>query len=156
MLKQASNLSDLRTAEFLSSLEEPDLIGQLPAFIHPIPTKIGRDEVRFLDAKGALTLPNPSFQNALLKAYVEFVHPYMPILELNDFLDTIYSADGVFGQVSLLLYQSVMFVASTYVDDKYLKQAGYPNRRTARKTFFHRVRVSSSSAYRKLPLRCAC
>lgn len=131
----------LRTAQFLNSLEEPDASSQLPAFIRPLPAKIAPEDVTYLHAKGALSLPSFSLQNALLSAYIEYVHPYMPLLELHDFLGMINARDGVYGQISLFLYQSVMFAATAFVDVKHLKEAGYANRKAARREFFYKARL---------------
>jgi hypothetical protein len=132
---------DVKTAQFLNSLEDPDALSQLPAFIRPLPSKIAAEDVSYLQLKGALTLPPLALQNALLRAYVEFVHPYMPLMELHDFLAAINSRDGLYGQVSLLLYQAVMFASTAFVDVKYLKDAGYPSRKAARKAFFQKTRL---------------
>lgn len=133
---------DVKTAQFLNSLEDPDALSQLPAFIRPLPSKIAADDVNYLQLKGALTLPHQPLQNALLRAFVEYVHPYMPLLELHDFLAAINSRDGLYGQVSLFLYQAVMFASTAFVDVRCLKEAGYPSRKAARKAFFQKTRVS--------------
>lgn len=119
-----------------------ELPDELPPFIKPLPSKIGPDERWYLAHKKALTLPSLPLQNALLRAYVEYVHPYMPLLELHDFLNVVNHRDGSAGQVSLFLYQSVMFVATAFVDEQHLKDAGFENRRAARKILFGRTRVS--------------
>ncbi|KAI1491075.1 transcription factor CTF1 [Biscogniauxia mediterranea] len=145
----AASLSDdtllpgatLKTAHYLNTLEEPDTLSQLPAFIRPLPAKIAPEDVSYLHTKGALSLPNPALQNALLRAYVEYVHPYMPLIDLHDFLSAVNSRDGLYGQISLFLYQSIMFAATAYVDVKYLKEVGYPNRKAARKAFFYKARL---------------
>ncbi|KAI0119443.1 transcription factor CTF1 [Daldinia grandis] len=131
----------LRTAQFLNSLEEPDASSQLPAFIRPLPAKIAPEDVTYLHTKGALTLPSLSLQNALLASYVEYVHPYMPLVELHDFLGMINARDGLYGQISLFLYQSAMFAATAFVDVKYLKDAGYTSRKAARREFFYKARL---------------
>ncbi|KAI1098996.1 fungal-specific transcription factor domain-containing protein [Jackrogersella minutella] len=137
----AATTGALRTAQFLNSLEEPDASSQLPSFIRPLPAKIAPEDVTYLHTKGALTLPSPSLQNALLTAYIEYVHPYMPLIELHDFLSMINARDGLYGQASLFLYQSIMFAATAFVDVKYLKEAGYANRKAARREFFSKARL---------------
>ncbi|OHW91581.1 cutinase transcription factor 1 beta [Colletotrichum incanum] len=132
---------DGRTSQFLASLDEPDLHAQLPAFVKPLPAKIAQEDVSYLHAKGALTLPALPLQNALLQAYIEYVHPYMPLLELYDFLAVINAQDGLCGQISLFLYQAVMFAATAFVDMKVLREAGYPTRKAARKAFFQKTRL---------------
>lgn len=141
--------TDNRTAQFLSSLEEHDSNAQLPAFVRALPSKIATDDVNYLHIKGALTLPNITLQNALLKSYVEYVHPYMPLMDLHEFLSIVNRRDGLNGQTSLFLYQAVMFSATAFVDMKHLREAGYSTRKAARKAFFQktRVRFTSNSPY---------
>lgn len=113
----------------------------LPGFISPLPGKMAPEDVVYLHSKGAFTLPDETLQRALLHAYVEFVHPYMPLLELNSFLQVVSSHDGSNGTISLLLYHAVMFAAASFVPAKYLKAVGFSRRREARKTFFMKARV---------------
>lgn len=131
----------------LSYLDEPneiDPLSLLPPWVKPLPDRIGQDEITYLQRKGALSIPDRPLQNALLQAYVEHVHPYMPLLELFDFLNVINAGDGQAGQISLLLYHAVLFAGSAFVNKKALAEHGYPNRKAARKIFFQRARVSLS------------
>ncbi|RYO79364.1 hypothetical protein DL766_008214 [Monosporascus sp. MC13-8B] len=132
---------DLRTAQFLNTLEEPDASSHLPGFIRPLPAKIAAEDVAYLSTKGALTLPTIPLQNALLRCYIEYVHPYMPLIDLNEFLTAVNSRDGLCGQISLLLYQAIMFSATAFVESKFLKDAGYPSRKAARKASFYKARL---------------
>lgn len=132
---------EARPAQFDTHFDSNGQSSCLAPFIRPLPVKIVSEDVAYLQAKGALTLPAAPLQNALLQAYVEFVHPYMPLLDLQDFLSPINSPDGSAGQISLLLYQAVMFAATAYVDVKWLQAAGYANRKAARKSYFYKTRV---------------
>ncbi|KAM0276456.1 hypothetical protein ACHAQH_006721 [Verticillium albo-atrum] len=136
-----SSFGDLRTSQFLASLEEPDLQAQLPAFVKPLPARIASEDVKYLHTKGALSLPPLPLQTALLQAYVEYVHPYMPLLDLREFLGAVNARDGLCGQVSLFLYQAIMFAATAFVDMKALKEAGYSTRKAARRSFFSKTRL---------------
>jgi hypothetical protein len=129
---------------FFGSLPQKSLGGDLPRFIKPLPAKIGPDEISYLERKGALTVPRGTLRSEMLRAYVEFVHPYMPLLDLHDFLSMIDSADGSKGKVSLILFQAVMFAGSAFVDMQYLRAAGYATRKEARKDFFQKTRVRES------------
>lgn len=139
--QQPASLGHGRTAQFLNSLELPDAGSQLPAFIRPLPAKIAPEDVQYLAIKGALTLPSISLQKALLHCYIEFVYPYMPLIDLRHFLSIVDRRDGVNGQTSLLLYQSIMFSATAFVDMKYLREAGFSSRKAARKAFFQKTRL---------------
>lgn len=129
---------------FLSNFGQKLPSGQLPRFIKPLPAKIGPDEISYLEKKGALTVPKGTLRSEMLRAYVEFVHPYMPLLDLHDFLTVIDRSDGSKGKVSLILFQAVMFAGSAFVDMSHLRSAGYATRKEARKDFFQKTRVSNS------------
>lgn len=146
---------NIRTTQFLSSFEEPEQGTQLPPFVRPLPTKIAAEDIKYLHVKGALTLPSLALQNALLQAYVEYVHPYMPLMDLHSFLSIINNRDGNNGQISLFLYQAVMFAASAFVEMKYLREGGYTTRKAARKSFFQKTRVSNLSL-KQLGMKFTC
>ncbi|KAH6626213.1 fungal-specific transcription factor domain-containing protein [Chaetomium sp. MPI-SDFR-AT-0129] len=112
-----------------------------PAFIKPIPDRILSEDRQYLVQKQVFSLPPLPLQNALLAAYVEFVHPYMPLLELQDLLRVINDRTGASGKLSLFLYHAVMFSATAFVDEILLKEAGYDSRRDARRAFFSRTRL---------------
>jgi hypothetical protein len=118
----------------------------LPCYIRPLPPRIMGEDVDFLQRKGALTVPDTRLRNELLRSYVQYVHPYMPLLDLKDFLQPIERNDGN-SPVSLLLFQAVMFAATAYVDMRFLHAQGFDNRKAARKFFFQRARVRQTRAY---------
>lgn len=115
---------------------------QIPSFIKPLPERIGEDEIAYLERKGALTVPAPALRNELLCAYVEYVHPYMPLLDLRDFVLAVEQKEGHYEKVSLILFQAVMFAGSAFVGMASLRLAGYASRKEARKDFFQKTRVS--------------
>jgi hypothetical protein len=129
-------------APFFGNIRQKSPSGDLPRFIKPLPAKIGPEEISYLEKKGALTVPKGTLRSEMLRAYVEFVHPYMPLLDLHDFLTVIDKQDGSNGKVSLILFQAVMFAGSAFVDMQYLHSAGYSTRKDARKDFFQKTRVS--------------
>ena len=111
----------------------------LPPYIKPLPTKLGYDEIVFLEKKGALTIPPVDLRNALLRSYAEFVHPYMPLINLHEIVEII-DHNGGLQTISLLLFQAIMFAGVATVDMRYLKSAGYSSRRDARREFFQKTR----------------
>ncbi|KAJ6145232.1 hypothetical protein N7470_009127 [Penicillium chermesinum] len=97
----------------------------LPDYIRGLPSRLQKEDVEYL---------------ALLKSYVHYVHPYMPLMDLEEFLQTIAQNDGT-QRISLLLFQAVMFVGMAFVDMKHVHAAGFQNRKQARKVFFQRARL---------------
>jgi hypothetical protein len=128
-------------APFFGSLPQKPTPGELPRFIKPLPAKIGPDEISYLEKKGALSVPRGTLRSEMLRAYVEFVHPYMPLLDLHDFLAMVDGRDETKGKVSLILFQAVMFAGSAFVDMDHLRAAGYASRKDARKDFFQKTRI---------------
>ena len=97
--------------------------------------------IEFLQVNGVFTLPSESLQTVLLQSFVECVLPSMPIIEWQDFLNSIYGHSR-HSPISLLLFHAVMFSATTFVDLKHLNEAGYLNRREAHESFFQKTKVS--------------
>ncbi|KAF5863412.1 hypothetical protein ETB97_010170 [Aspergillus alliaceus] len=112
----------------------------LPDYIRGLPPRLQKEDIDYLAMKGALTVPDVPLRNELLKAYIHYVHTYMPLLDLEDFLQTIVQNDGI-RRMSLLLFQAVMFAGTAFVDLKHLQAAGYSSRKVARKAFFQRARL---------------
>ncbi|KAJ5558153.1 hypothetical protein N7535_008369 [Penicillium sp. DV-2018c] len=114
--------------------------GYLPDYIRGLPTRLQKEDIDYLAAKGALTIPDATLRNELLKSYIHYVHTYMPLLDLEEFLQTIVHNDGI-HRISLLLFQAVMFAGVAFIDMKHLQAAGYQTRKVARKVFFQRARL---------------
>lgn len=114
---------------------------KLPEYIKPLPSRMTSVDIDYLFAKGALSLPDVPVRNALLRAYIEYVHPYMPLIEMNEVVQIIDEGNGETGRISLLLFQAIMFAGTAFVDMEYLRNGGYSNRKAARKAFFQKARV---------------
>jgi len=129
----------------------------LPRVFTSFPRHLDAADIAYLTSRDALTLPPEPAQIELLKAYIEFIHPIMPILDLEEFLSAVKyghaNHDGQQGrgiereiaskkQIPLLLFQAVMFAGVGVVSMKVLKEAGYASRESAERIFFSRARVS--------------
>lgn len=122
------------------SLPQPQPSCSLPLYIKPLPSKLEPEDILYLENKGALSIPDQQLRDELLKSYVEFIHPFMPLLNIHEFVATIDRNDGS-SPISLLLFQAVMFSAIASVDIRYLHSAGYATRRDARRAFFNKTRI---------------
>lgn len=124
----------------LASSPPPSLKHTLPTYINPLPSKMTSVDIDYLWAKSALLIPETPLRNSLLRAFIEYIHPYMPLLELHKVLQII-NDEGGSGSMSLLLFQSIMFAGTAFVDMDSLKRAGHRTRKAARKAFFQKARV---------------
>lgn len=133
----------------LQELIDPDFdpvieaVDDSPRFLKPLPSRIPAEDIEYLRSKGALTIPEPPLRNELLRAYVQWVHNFMPLLDLHEFLCSVAENDPD-ANISLLLFQAVMFAGTAFVDLEHLQAAGFATRREARKAFFMRARVRHS------------
>jgi hypothetical protein len=149
LLNSASIHGD-RTATRIASPPLPPapmLKHKLPDYLKPLPQRMTSVDIDYLFAKGALSLPDIPVRNALLRAYLEFVHPYMPLIEHHELLLIIEEGTGETGRISLLLFQAIMFAGTAFVDMDFLRNAGYTNRKAARKAFFQKARVSPACRF---------
>lgn len=112
----------------------------LPKYVPSIPNRILAEDVDYLQRKGAFLIPEVHLRNELLRCYVQYVHPYMPLLELQELLTAVGKSDGS-STISLLLFQAVMFAGTAYIDMRYLTAQGYDSRKAARKAFFQRAKL---------------
>ncbi|KAJ5096337.1 hypothetical protein NUU61_005693 [Penicillium alfredii] len=111
-----------------------------PRFLKPLPARVAPEDLEFLRFRGALSIPESGLRNELLRCYIQWVHSFMPVLNLQEFLRCVAENDPD-GNVSLLLFQAVMFVGTAFVDLKHLQAAGYSTRKSARNEFFTRLRL---------------
>ncbi|KAI2792011.1 hypothetical protein POX_b02043 [Penicillium oxalicum] len=111
-----------------------------PRFLKPLPDRIAPEDLEFLRFRGALSIPETSLRNALLRSYIQWVHSFMPVLNLQELLRCVAENDPD-GNISVLLFQAVMFVGTAFVDLKDLQDAGYSTRKSARESFYMRLKL---------------
>lgn len=137
-LSEGATLPDSQASPVASPVASPP--PPLPAYIKPFPVRFGHDDIIYLHNKGVLAIPDQELRNELLRCYAEYQHPFIPLLDWHRFVRIIDQNDGV-HQVSLLLFQAVMFTGVATVEMRLLKAAGYNTRREARRAFFDKTRL---------------
>lgn len=115
-----------------------------PRFLKPLPSRIAPEDLEFLRFRGALSIPESELRNELLRCYIKWVHSFIPVINLQEFLRCVAENDPK-GNISLLLFQAVMFVATAFIDFKHLQAAGYSSRKQARNAFYTPLRVGVGS-----------
>ncbi|KAL3450262.1 fungal-specific transcription factor domain-containing protein [Aspergillus insuetus] len=116
----------------------------LPCFIQSMAEDVPEEDLEYLQSKGVFSLPRSMLCRELLRAFVESVYPFLPVLDLASFLRAVISQDEANNDsqpVSLLLFHAVMFSATAFVDLKHLYKAGYATRKDAREQFYLRARA---------------
>jgi hypothetical protein len=113
----------------------------LPTYIMPLRPDLDSEVVHLLRQKKALSLPQQTAREALLGAYICYVHPFLPLLDLGPFLDAVQGKDES-NRVSLIFFQAVMFAAMSFVDISHIKREGFRHRKEGRRAYFNKVRVN--------------
>lgn len=122
----------------------PTCLQPMPCFVKPLPINMAVEDMEFLQSKGALTILDTTLREALIQAYLEHVHPLLPVINIEDFVESLIEDNNFNAKVSLLFLQAVMFAGSAYVDLGLLAAAGFKTRKEARTTLYQRVRVRTS------------
>lgn len=125
--------------DFISH-DDDDEEAEEPRFLKPLPSRVAREDVDYLQSRGALTIPETPLRNELLKAYVKWAYSSLPVLDLHSFLEAV-ATNAANANISLLLFQAVMFAGTAFIDINFLKAAGFKTRREARKAFFNNARL---------------
>lgn len=126
---------------FLGPHHSPGLqVKSTPDYVTKLPDRLAVEDVEYIERKGALCLPTARFRTELLKSYLLWVHPEVPVLDLDLFLRAIADNDGT-NPISLLLFHAVMFAGVAFVDTSHIHQEGYTTREAAREILFQRAKV---------------
>ncbi|KAL2864930.1 transcription factor domain-containing protein [Aspergillus lucknowensis] len=142
----AHSLALANMVSTVQDLLDPDfdplvaILDEEPRFLKPLPSRVSPEDLEFLRFRGALCIPEVGLRTELLRCYIKWVHSFLPVLNLQEFLRCIAENDSE-GNISLLLFQAVMFVATAFVDLKHLQAAGFTTRKSARNTFYTRLRL---------------
>ena len=113
----------------------------LPSYFEAVPKHLEPEDVQYLQSKGAFDIPSDRFRDAVLASYAEFVHPYTPLLDIDEFLCDIKNLRGRGHKISLLVFQAVMFAGTSHVDIKPLRHMGFLTRKAARRALYQRTKV---------------
>lgn len=116
---------------------------ELPPYLQPLRRDLAATDVDYIRSKGALSVPNVRLRNAIIRCYAEYMHPYIPLLDVEELLQI---ADpgidaSMIPKYSLLLFQCVMFAAVAFVDEALVKDEGYADLKMARNAFYQKSKV---------------
>jgi hypothetical protein len=112
----------------------------LPCYVKPIASTTPSAGVQYLLKKTAFKIPAVSHRNELLRCYIQYVHPFAPVVDLQQFLSPMWKNNAA-ERISLLLLHAVMFAGTAYINRCYLKAQGFKTRKAARAAYFTRVKL---------------
>ncbi|KAK0629368.1 fungal-specific transcription factor domain-containing protein [Bombardia bombarda] len=116
-------------------------------FLVPMPPikSLLPEDMAYLRAKGAFTLPPPQLRSALIRSYFHHVHPFSPILDPDGFI--LEYEKG--RMMSLLLLWSMFLAAASFIDTALLTDDFYPTRRALKHAMYQRAKALYDADYEK-------
>lgn len=122
-----------------ASIQGQISVANLPVYIRPASRELSADDLELLYRRGALSIPEDELRDQLLRAFILYVYPFLPVVDLREFLSAVEGNGST--RISLLLFQAVMFAGTAFVDLQFLIMAGFADRRAARLHFYNKVKV---------------
>ncbi|OQV09366.1 Fungal specific transcription factor domain-containing protein [Cladophialophora immunda] len=123
------------------------------------------DELHYLKNVGCFDIPPPHVLSALIDAYFTIFHPFFPVVQKSEFLQSIKSIEVSMttspnaahhaspaqnasspesaprnSHLSLLLLQAVLFIAIGVVPSEVISAAGFTSRKQARHAYYLKAR----------------
>ncbi|KAK7887791.1 hypothetical protein LTR67_009694 [Exophiala xenobiotica] len=112
----------------------------LPNFVKALPAHLTAEDAEYLRHKGIFHIPGTGCRNEILRAHFQFVHPLMPLLDVESFVGPMLQSSPS-EKISLLLLYAVLCSGAAHVEIGVLHAMGYQSRKAARKAFFDRARL---------------
>ena len=125
----------------LYSLAQPAL--SLPQYIERLPNSLSPEDVAFLSAKGAFSVPPRHILQVILCRYMEFVDPALPLLDVHATITAINDESGGSGSISILLLIAMIYAALPFVESKHVRGLGMESKLDARTQYYKKVKVRS-------------
>ncbi|CEI70621.1 hypothetical protein FVEN_g889 [Fusarium venenatum] len=106
--------------------------------------RLPEEDVDFLRHNRCFHLPSRNVQEEFIYQYFLYLHPYYPLINEKDFWDMYLDRDtdgATKKTMPLLVFQAMLFSASSFVSSAVLKNAGYTNVKVARSIFYRRAKL---------------
>lgn len=139
-VEQAADEVHVPDAELRTSQDASDSTQHLLPPFMKLPKRLGNEDLDYLKRKDALTIPSPLQRREIFEGYLYAVHPYMPMLDIATFSHALRDANNG-RQISLLLFQAVMFAGIHALKPASVRQLGFSSVKDAREAFFNRVKL---------------
>ncbi|KAF5667234.1 cutinase transcription factor 1 beta [Fusarium heterosporum] len=101
-------------------------------------------DVEFLNYNRCFHLPLRTIQEEFFNQYFLYLHTYYPLINEKEFWDMFMNRETGGDHTStmpLLVFQAMLFAASSFVSPVVLKNAGYTNVKVARNIFYRRAKL---------------
>ncbi|KAE8361516.1 fungal-specific transcription factor domain-containing protein [Aspergillus caelatus] len=102
--------------------------------------RLPASDIAYLDSQKCFNVPSGEFLETLISHYFLYVHPCLPVINEAEFWPVFRQRER--GKpFSLLLFQTMLFVASSYLPVEYVKRSGAQSIIALRDTFYKRAKL---------------
>lgn len=120
--------------------EDRRLTPSLPSYIKPLSSDLDFEDLMYLQKCGCFSFPPQELVLVILRRYAQFVHPLVPVLDLDEFIGIVQGT--ISKRVSLLLYHAVMCAGLAAVDTDTILQFNYASKAAARRKMYTKAKAS--------------
>ncbi|CAG9989424.1 unnamed protein product [Clonostachys byssicola] len=103
---------------------------------------LGPEDVAYLASQDCLVIPTGETLDHFLEMYFLHVHPLLPMINEGNFWKLYcHGPCEETDKVPLVLFQAILFAASSFVSEDVVKHLGFPHTRAARAAFYKRAKL---------------
>ncbi|PLB54958.1 hypothetical protein P170DRAFT_460931 [Aspergillus steynii IBT 23096] len=118
--------------------------------------QLGPVELSFLESQGCLQMPARHVTDSFVRNYFLYVHPCLPVIDEAAFWRQYQcSSTSQDERISLLVFQSMLFAASSFIPIDVAKQCGYDSLISARDELYRKSKLLYRSGVECDPLAIA-
>ncbi|KAK2670487.1 hypothetical protein RAB80_012909 [Fusarium oxysporum f. sp. vasinfectum] len=125
----------------IANICEPEGADKSGHFLLPngIVASLDPEDQEYLRRKGAFVFPEARIRDSLVRAYFHYVHPFFPIIDVQDFLPKHESA--TLDRVSAHLLWSMYLAACNFLVEDVVRAAGYATRKEMKRSIYRKAKA---------------
>ncbi|KFY08332.1 hypothetical protein V492_06324 [Pseudogymnoascus sp. VKM F-4246] len=133
----------------IGNICEPDGADKSGHFLLPngIVSSLDPEDLDYLRLKGAFVFPEGQIRDELVRTYFHYVHPFFPIVDVQDFLSNHESA--ALDRISAHLLWSMYLAASNFLVDDVVRAAGFLTRKEMRRSIYTKAKALYDMQYER-------
>ncbi|KAL2848978.1 hypothetical protein BJX68DRAFT_267326 [Aspergillus pseudodeflectus] len=106
---------------------------------------LGKEDINYLRSKGCFSLPRQPALNEFVTEFFLHTHPATPVLDESKFWHLYLQLDGGIQnanqKLSLFVFQAMLFMACSNVSLETIQNCGFPDKDTARASFYNHAKL---------------
>uniref|UniRef100_A0A0B7KNF3 Xylanolytic transcriptional activator regulatory domain-containing protein n=1 Tax=Bionectria ochroleuca TaxID=29856 RepID=A0A0B7KNF3_BIOOC len=125
----------------VANICEPDGADRSGHYLLPngIFASLDPEDQEYLRRKGVFVFPEARVRENLVQAYFHYVHPFFPIVDIQDFLPK--HESGALDKISTHLLWSMYLAACNFLEEDVVQAAGFTSRKEMKRSFYRKAKA---------------